>query len=211
MSLESMFFKHDFPYNAKLVEKLVVRAKDENNKNRFYLKHLVFKMMKEVVKKNIINYINLLRGLHSDIIKISDSDDLITDCYLVYDKCIDKYIANAGYNFYFYFNKSLLRNFFRLYTDALNKIKSEMDIEDEYVVLKRISYSESAKEYGSVDLLMKLLGFNEVEKRICKSKIEQQSNADFLKNNEDISSSKYNASLKHIKEMLIKYKEQGEL
>lgn len=211
MSLESIFFKHDFPYNAKLVEKLVVRAKDERNKNRFYLKHLIFKMMKEIVKKNIVNYINLLRGLHSDIIEIPDSDDLITDCYLVYDKCVEKYIVNAGYNFYFYFNKSLLRNFYRLYTEAVNKIEGEMDIEDENVVINRISYSESAKEYGSIDLLMELLGFNEVEKRICKSKIEQQSNADFLKKNTDITSSQYNVSLKHVKEMLIKYKEQGEL
>ena len=206
-----MFFKHDFPYNARLVEKLIVRAKDERNKNRFHIKHLVFRMMKEIVNKNIANYINLLRGIHSEAIEIPNSDDLITDCYLVYDKCVDKYIVNSGYNFYFYFNKSLLRNFFRLYTEAVSKIESEMCIEDERVVINRLSYSESAKEYGSVDLMMELLGFNEIEKRICKSRMEKQSSANFLKNNTDITSSQYNSGLKHVKDIITKYKEQGEL
>ena len=114
MSLESVLFRRDFYYNLKFVEKCIKIIQTSNNEKRVKAyKSLVFKMMKSIVKKNVANYLNLLRNV--DYPDIPERDELISDCYVVFDKCVSKFLVDKGYNFYFYFNKSLSRNFFREY------------------------------------------------------------------------------------------------
>ena len=212
MNLEQLFFNINFSYNVKLVEKLVANAQSASKERRkVALKHLVFKMMKNIVSKNILNYLNLLKGLNLNREEMPDSDDLIGDCYMVYDHCIDRYIVNAGYNFYFYFNKALSRNFFRLYTRAKDKLNSEVEMEDVTTLYNRVEFSTTSGNFGSVELLIELLQFNEIEIRICKSRMSGQKNIDFLNENKDISNSLYNNTLRIIKDKLIKYQEQGEI
>lgn len=212
MTLADTIFNIEFKYNAQLVDKLICRIQSdikEERKNN--IKYLVFKMMKNVVCKNILNYLNLLRGLNLRVEEIPDSDDLISDCYVVYNHCVDKYLVRSGYNFYFYFNKALTRNFFRLYTRAKTKLNRELEIEDESVLYNRIEYSTSNGSLGSVELLMELLQFNDIEIRICRSRLSGQKNIDFLKENLDVTNSQYNSTLRVIKEKLIKYQQEGEL
>lgn len=212
MTLADTIFNIEFKYNAQLVDKLICRIQSdikEERKNN--IKYLVFKMMKNVVCKNILNYLNLLRGLNLRVEETPDSDDLISDCYVVYNHCVDKYLVRSGYNFYFYFNKALTRNFFRLYTRAKTKLNRELEIEDESVLYNRIEYSTSNGSLGSVELLMELLQFNDIEIRICRSRLSGQKNIDFLKENLDVTNSQYNSTLRVIKEKLIKYQQEGEL
>ena len=48
-SVELLFFKVSFAYDSKLVEKLVKNAKKVGGSRSVALKHLVFKVMKEIV------------------------------------------------------------------------------------------------------------------------------------------------------------------
>ena len=205
-SVELLFFKVSFAYDSKLVEKLVKNAKKVGGSRSVALKHLVFKMMKEIVKKNILNYLNLLRGLHVPEYDIPETDDLITDCFIVYDVCVEKY--ELGHNFYFYFNKALSRYFYRLYNKKKDELENDISMEDEEYLLNQLTYSTSEGTGGSVEVLMDLLGFTELEKKVAHSKVIQQRTADFLNENPDITNAQYNRAMKRIKEVLIEYQKQ---
>ena len=208
MSLESLCFKRDFYYNVKLVEKSIEIIQTSNNNKRIQaFKTLVFKMMKDVVKKNIVNYLNLLRNIEST--DVPERDELISDCYIVFDKCVNKFITHKGYNFYFYFNKSLSRNFFREYYKKMQSGNATVDITDVMMVVNRSFHVKESQ--GSVGLLLEHLKFTDLEKRICFSKMNGQKISDFLKANKDVTNSQYARALKNIKAKLEEAKENKDI
>ena len=208
MSLESTYFKVDFFYNAPLVEKYVKIIQTSKSPKRVRVfKNLVFMMMKDIVKKNIANYLNLLRN--SGVKELPERDELVADCYLIFDKCVYNFILGRGYNFYFYFNKSLSRNFFRDYQRETKHNNSTTEIT---VVMTVVNSSfHSSEEKGSVDLLMDQLSFTDLEKRVCKSRIAGQKTSEFLKSNPDITNSQYSRALKVVKEKLNIVKENKDI
>ena len=208
MSLESTYFKVDFFYNAPLVEKYVKIIQTSKSPKRVRVfKNLVFMMMKDIVKKNIANYLNLLRN--SGVEDLPERDELVADCYLIFDKCVYNFILGRGYNFYFYFNKSLSRNFFRDYQRETKHNNSTTEIT---VVMTIVNSSfHSSEERGSVDLLMDQLSFTDLEKRVCKSRISGQKTSEFLKSNPDITNSQYSRTLKVVKEKLNIAKENKDI
>ena len=199
MSLESIYFKNDFYYNSPLVEKYIKIIQTSKNPKRIQaFKNLVFKMMKDIVKKNVANYLNLLRN--TDAVELPDRDELVADCYVIFDKCVNKFILGNGYNFYFYFNKSLSRNFFRDYQRELQHRNSTTEITEVMSVINSIFHCSESP--GSVDLLMDQLGFTLIEKRVCISRIDGQKTSEFLKKNTDISNSLYSKTLKSVKDKM---------
>ena len=208
MSLESTYFKVDFFYNAPLVEKYVKIIQTSKSPKRVRVfKNLVFMMMKDIVKKNIANYLNLLRN--SGVEDLPERDELVADCYFIFDKCVYNFILGRGYNFYFYFNKSLSRNFFRDYQREIQHNNSTTEIT---VVMTIVNSSfHGSEERGSVDLLMDQLSFTDLEKRVCKSRIAGQKTSEFLKSNPDITNSQYSRTLKVVKEKLNIAKENKDI
>jgi len=208
MLLEDRLFRLNFYYDQERVERYidVIQTTDNPLRKKGY-KDLVFKMMKDIVLKNVGNYINLMNGSNLDI---PERGEIIADCYIIYDKCLEKYKTNQGFNFYFYFNKSLTRN---LYTMC-----KELEIERN---TNKVSYVEDVTIYSSrvkidgldsgTDLLIRTLGLTEIEQRVCRSKILGMNSADFLSENEDVTKTEYHKSLRRIKEVLSKLKERGEL
>ena len=208
MSLESVFFRKDFYYNVRLVEKSINIIQTSTDSKRIQaFKTLVFKMMKDVVKKNIANYLNLLRNVNST--DIPERDELVSDCFIVFDKCVSKFIVNKGYNFYFYFNKSLSRNFFREYYKKLQGGNSTVDITDVMMIVNKSFHTKESQ--GSVEMLLDNLKFTELEKRICQSKMNGQKISDFLKANTDVTNSQYARALKSVKAKLLEAKENKEI
>lgn len=208
MSLENTYFKIEFFYDASLVEKYVkIIQTSKSHKRVRAFKNLVFMMMKDIVKKNIANYLNLLRN--SEVENLPERDELVADCYLIFDKCVYKFILGRGYNFYFYYNKSVSRKFFRDYQRETQHNNSTTEITDVMIVVD--SSFHSSEERGSVDLLMDQLGFTDVEKRVCKSRIAGQKTSEFLKSNPDITNSQYSKTLKVVKERLNSAKENKDI
>ena len=75
-------------------------------------------------------------------------------------------------------------------------------------MFNQLTYSTSEGTGGSVEMLMDLLGFTELEKKVAHSKVIQQRTADFLNENPDITNAQYNRAMKRIKEVLIEYQKQ---
>lgn len=208
MSLESTYFKKDYRYKTKFINECIakIRFSDEEKRIRAY-KNLVFKMMKGVVLKNISNYLNLLKPIYRKEV-LPERDELISDCYIIFEKCLEKYIINDKYNFYFYFNKSLSRNFFRYYQKEMQR-NNNVEITEALTVTNNKLHNNENLE--SVDLLMSNLGLSELEIRICRSRLLGQKTSEFLEENTDISSGMYSKCLKEIKNILIDFQNKEEI
>ena len=208
MSLESLYFKKDFYYNAQLVEKFIMIIQTSTNEKRVRaFKSLVFKMMKDIVKKNMANYLNLLRN--SGVQDLPNRDDLLTDCFIIFDKCVERYLVGRGYNFYFYFNKSLSRNFYRDYQKEIKRNNSDKEITDVMTIVNSSFHITEIHE--SEIFIMSHLGFTDTEMMICKSKISGQKTSEFLRGHPDITSVQYSRALRNIKDKLLKAKENNDI
>lgn len=210
MTIEETYFAKDYYTDHKLVNKAIAIIKFSKNERRVEsYKNLLFRMMKDIVNKNIYNYMNLIYNTASR--DEYSKDDLIVDAYVVFVKCVEKYKLKKGRNFYFYFNKSLSRNFFRQYQRELRNINSYTDKEiDETMTNSNPIFHQRANVYD-VELIYDMLSFTDVERRICNSKILQQHATEFLNENQDITPTQYNNAMLHIKKVLKQAKENGDL
>lgn len=208
MGLESMYFKADYHYKAKLVNKWIAIIRYSPNEKRVKAyKNLVFKIMKDIVKKNIANYLNLLNN--TEVKDMPDRDELVADCYIIFDKCLEKYIIKGNYNFYFYFNKSLSRNFYRDYQKELQRSNGHVEISEALEAVNKGFHDY--REPDTTELLMEHLGLDELEKRICRSRMLGQKTSEFLKENPEVTNGQYSRCLKKIKEVLTTSQEKGEI
>ena len=208
MSLESSYFSADYHYKTKFVNKCIaiIRFTKSEHRRKAY-SNLVFKMMKDIVKKNIANYLNLISSVE-DRDELPTRDELIAECYIIFHKCITKYRLGRGYNFYFYFNKSLSRNFFRDYQKAFARSNSVEVTEALETVHPGF---HDYRHVETTELLMYHMNLSEVEMRICRSRLNGQKTSEFLQENEDVTSNMYSKALKHIKDILIQFQEQREI
>lgn len=208
MTLENLYFRKDFYYDAEQVERYIGIIQTSTSPKRVHAhKNLVFMMMKDIVKKNISNFLNLLRGIDSP--DIPERDDLVTNCYITFDKCLEKYIVGRGYNFYFYFNKSLSRNFFREYQREMQRRNASAKVTEVMSYVSKEMRVDAV--HSSVDFVMDNLQFTPLEKKICHSKMSGQRASDFLKMNPEVTNSQYSRALKSVKNKLLLAKENNEI
>lgn len=196
MTLDNIFDK-DYIYNPKIVNKylLIIKTSKEQPKKEKY-QILLFQMMKEVVNKNINNFLSLLinSGCYKEDLK---RQDLIADCYCIFDKCLTNYRVSKKNNFYFYFNKSMSRSFFRDYQKQLRRSNKEV------ANFKIFSDSASVNDNPEMmSFLLENLKFTKIQKGIINSKLMGQRLEDYFELNPKITSIVYYENLKQIKEKL---------
>lgn len=214
MGLESKYFKHDFYYDNARVERFIeiIKSKDSSPRRQAAFKNVVFKMMKDVVKKNIRNYLNLLvNGTSIDKDEIPTTDELVADCYLIFDKCLTKYKLGCGYNFYFYFNKSMSRCFYRAWTKEMARDNSSVEIGDALETVNERFHTSKEHASNSMSLLLSSFDFSELELRVIKSRLAGQKTSEFLQANTDITHNQYSKALKIIKERIQSFRDLGEI
>ena len=101
MELEDSIFKADFYYRPRFINYALAIIKfSKNERRRTAYRRLVFSMMKDVVKKNCFNYLNMLSKLNLREDKPS-IDELVADCFVIFEKCVEKYRVHRNNNFYF--------------------------------------------------------------------------------------------------------------
>jgi hypothetical protein len=124
-----------------------------------------------------------------------DYNEILSECYIVFDKCLEKYKITKTNSFLFYYNKALSRNFYKLYTREMNMPKS--DLSDEIMSTNKSLHDVS--NVDDVELLMYNIGLSDIEKRVCMSKIKGEFKTEFLKKNKDITHGQYCRALKNVK------------
>ena len=214
MGLESKYFKHNFYYDNARVERFIEIIKSPNSspQRQQAFKNVVFKMMKDVVKKNMRNYLNLLtNGTSIEKEEIPTEDELVADCYIIFDKCLTKYKLGAGYNFYFYFNKSMSRCFYRSWTKEMVRDNSSIEIGEALETVNARFHTSADHTSNSMNLLLSTFDFNPLELRVIKSRLAGQKTGEFLKANTDVTHNQYSAALKSIKERIQGFRDLGEI
>lgn len=210
MNLETSYFKSDFRYRIKFVNKCITIIRySSNEKRKKAYRNLLFKMMKDIVKKNISNFLNLINSIDGILQEnIPSRDELLSDCYVIFDKCIEKYLISPTNNFYFYFNKSLSRNFYKEYRQYLRR-SVNTEITESLTTASPVFHQKTRD--NSVELLLYHMGLTDFEMKVARSRLRGQRSSEFLKENTDVTSAQYTRALKRMKEILIEFKESGDL
>lgn len=199
-------FKKEYKYKRKFINACIMRIRygKRSRKTICGYKTYIFKAMKNIVNKNICNYINLLNG--TSCRNLPEYDEILSECYIIFDKCLEKYKITKNNSFYFYFNKALSRNFYRLYQKELNM--PSVELSDEMTSVHPMLADKSCVE--TMELLFHNLGFTEIEKKICRSKLKGEKGTEFLRKNKRISNKKYTDTLKKIKDLLTNLIKKGQ-
>lgn len=167
----------------------------------------LFNMMSKVVVKNINNYMNL--AYNSPVThECNDRDEMCGEAWIILDNCIDKFKAKPKWCFYFYYNKALGRNFYRMFFNTVQRLDKHRKYSSEAI---NTGVTKSRSGNHSLDLLIEQLNLTPQEEVVLRSKLNNEKKAVFLENNKDFSSGKYYATLKNVKEIILKLKENGEL
>lgn len=214
MGLESKYFKNDFYYDNARVERFIgiIKSPQSSSQRQRAFKNVVFKMMKDVVKKNMRNYLNLLsNGTGIDKEEIPTEDELLADCYIIFDKCLTKYKLGCGYNFYFYFNKSMSRCFYRSYTKEMIRDNANVEIGEELETVNEHFHTSQEHAGNSMSLFLRNFNFSELELRVINSRLIDQKTSEFLDENPDITHNQYSQALKNIKERIQSFRDLGEI
>lgn len=191
--------KRDYRYNRVRINSIIMRIRYGRRKPRTVqgYKTYIFKAMKDIVEKNIQNYLNLLNG--SPCRDIPEYDEILSECYIVFDKCLEKYKVSKYNDFYYYFNKALSRNFYRCYHREINFPQTELTDEIAAVHPTLADY----KNVDTTELLLHNLRLSEFEKIVCRSKLRGEKGTEFLRKNKNITQKQYNEALNKIKEVLL--------
>lgn len=188
--------KLDTEYNPKLVNKIILiiqRSSDEQKKKDNLL--ILFEMMKNVVTKNVTNFMTLSKN--SELQEIYGVGDLRSESFIIMKKCVDNYKVNKNNNFYFYLNKSLSRNLYRRYEKELKK--SALPLIDYEIEPTSVRVTNT---FDDTELLFKSLNFTDIEKLVSISRMKYEKKDVFLQKNQNISSQQYYEAIKTIKEKL---------
>lgn len=193
--------------NDKVIAKIkIIRLLESSNPNSAKipkLKYQIFCMMKNLVVKNINNYLKYSRN--SSVADLSfNSHEMESEAFLILDKCIEKF--NIKYDFYFFYNKALSRNFYRMFDKTDRDNTKDIDFRQ---VNKRKLDNNFSKIELKVDLFN--IGLGELEIIVLESKLAGETKEMFIYNNPDFPMSKYYDSLQNLKKILKTLQEDGEL
>jgi hypothetical protein len=186
--------------------KLVEEKYKSNEKRLNELRLELFAMMSKIVVKNINNYLKLC---YNSPVKDESfvSYEMQSEAFLILIKCIEKFKFNKGFCFYFYYNKSLSRSFYKIFSQTIRD-KENMGLVSDII---QVRSRKSTNEHYSVEFVISQFKLDEDELRILDSKLLGQSKIDFLQANKDFNMTKYHKCNQKVKLIIQKFLENGEL
>lgn len=193
-------------FNRKKVNALILKIKlGEDDRKKSNLKFELFKMMKNVVIKNIANYHMLYRN--SPITDEGfEKSEMESECYIILEKCLTNFKVKKTNCFYFYYNKSLSRSFYRMFSKNIQKKEKHVDFKHHITCVVNTNSNNS---YG-ISLLVDLMNLDDFDKEVIYSKANNEKKEDFIKRKK-VTIVKYQASLNKIKEQLLILKQNEEI
>jgi len=208
--------KYDNNLVISLLKKIkILQSKDANGKLKSHrkldsLKFEVYVMMKKIVIKNINNYMKYVNN--SPVTeKCFDQDEMESEAYIVFENCIKNFDVNSKYDFYFYFNKAMSRNFYRMFDKEIRQKQVGDNYHSEKFYVNTQSQFINDESDKDLNILINSLNLSEDENLVLLSKLNYQSKNEFLKENKHISSVYYNNLLNKIKTIILNLQTNGEL
>lgn len=201
MKVISVKVKYDIRTTVKLI---ILSQKSLQSSERDRAKLDLFKQMNQIVIKNIDNFFFLTKEYQNSV--FHTKDDLISESYIVLDKCVSNFDWKKGKMFFWYYNKSLTRHFLRVVERNYYKHRMSQNIGDELKSLRR-KPSQDIQQIDFTEMYYQNLDLSSDEIRVVKSKVEGVRIQEFLKENKDFNWNKYYETLNSSKTKLLTLKE----
>lgn len=204
-----------YNYNNEKVVQLIIQSKfsksEQSKQNKkielFYMMHQIILMHLDIFKVMCSRDFD-----HSDENSAFQRDDLISEFYIVFERCVLNYDLskrdkkNKRINFYFYYKKSLMWCIQRLYHFHKKKLQDTDQIGWDSDWKYDTQSSEMNPDF--IDFLMDKWGLVESEKDLINSKLEGLPIKDYIEQT-GISSSDYYKQMQLIKDKIQKQIYEG--
>lgn len=170
--------KHEKKYSEKEVRKCVSVlkcCKDGRTSERF--KNELLFMCSKIITRNVQGFFVAIRSIDEHNV-IHTQDDIISECVIVLDKCIEKFdLSKIEYKFYFYLNSSIQKSLWRLREKEYSSESSKhihIDINDV------VNFQNDLQTTSPNPLLLDI-NFTKKEILLIQSKINGEKIEDFIK------------------------------
>ena len=186
-------------YDKKEVTKLLIKAKKSKNKRKSdEAKKILFLSLSRIVVKNIENFFKISIK-YSDL--IHDRNDLVSECYLTLDKCVEKYDLNIGSVFYWYYNKSLTFRMQRIIEKNYYKHRNNFRVEREH---ESFIFSSKLSTISTdfTDFYLDIFQVTDEERKIIEAKMTGKKIKEFVEDEMQITWNEYYKRVGSIKNKL---------
>ena len=186
----------DKKYSEKMIRRCIIITRHTTNPRLIEKsKRKIFEYVGKMVVKNVNNFFNLIKDIEKGQV-IHEQDDIVSECYVIVDKCIDKFnMTEKHYKFYFYLNKSLSQGLYRL------KEKNYGVKTQKYSFIAAsdvVDYDKKTFSYIKNYPLFLEKNFSNKEILLMQSKLQEEKIDDFCKKAE-MTKSEYYRVLKSVK------------
>lgn len=164
------------PYDDRKAVQLILKIRHNKSpaKVERYKRDLFF-LMGTIVVKNVNNFFKIIRQSNVPFRNIlHDKDDITVECYVSLEKCFETFDVNKGFAFYWYFNKTLQRNLFRIASKSYLVNQKGIDYSEKEDVPEAVldSLLISNQKQDFVDFYISKLNLSEDEKKWLLHKLE---------------------------------------
>jgi hypothetical protein len=192
--LYSELIKNRIPYDDKEVRKSITIIRKLKHLEKYdKYKMLIYNSLSDITIKGVNNFFGKIIAHVKKEDILHTKDDIVLECYCILDKCIENFdLTKEDKQFFFYYNKSVSFGLIRI-KDRRYKFQdcSNVKFED-------ISSFKDELSSKDVDLMILDSVFSEQEKRLIKSRMDDEDIEEYLER-EGILSSEYFKLLKEIK------------
>ncbi len=188
-------------YSERIIRRSIIIVRLSSNQ-RLVDKHkkIIFDCVAKMVIKNTNNFFNLIKDIEKGHV-IHEQDDIISECFIIVDKCIVKFnLADKRFKFYFYLNKSLSQGLYRLKEKNYGASKQKYSFVDASEV---VDYEPSTFCFIKNYPLFLDKNFTNKEILLMQSKLQEEKIDDFCSKTE-ITKSEYYRILKSVKKKIEK-------
>lgn len=187
-------------YDKREIKRLLIKSKKSKSRRiARKSKEVLFLSLSNIVIKNIENFFNILyrKGYIKD--NIHCKDELISECYIVLDKCVEKFAFNKGTIFYWYYNRALTNRMSRIIEKIYYKHRSAYRIESSsheyYIETKQLVDIET----DFIGFYYDTLKLTEEEIKIIEAKLHKTSIKDLIEEELQITQNEYYKTVSRIK------------
>jgi hypothetical protein len=194
MTLYKFLKDNEIKYCEKSVRKSVAILKVVKN-GRVAEKHkkILMLLCSKIIIKSVNGFFFLIRGIEKGNV-IHEQDDIVQECFLILNKCIEKFdLKNPDYRFYFYVNSAMQKGLYRLKEKEYSSISNKHI----YVNISEVVEHDTMIVKGMNHPLFLGKNFTKKEILLMQSKLDDEHIDDFCEKI-DINKAEYYKVLKTI-------------
>jgi len=163
----------------------------------------LFRYLSKIIVKNINNFAFLTCEYEREL--VFTKNDLISECYIVLEKCICSFDLRKKKSFYWFYNKALSRHLLRLIERNCRKHIKDIGID---LVKTSVNGITTTSEIDFLNYYLNKIDFTDEEKKLIESRLSMVKLNDYVKKVVGMNGSRYYQLLQSVKQKITKFYEQ---